>query len=44
MSVPRFQEDGLNGTIILEPQPRNTAPAIALAALAVLEESDRACF
>ena len=35
-----LQEDGLNGTIILEPQPRNTAPAIALAALAVLEESD----
>ena len=35
-----LQEDGLNGTIILEPKPRNTAPAIALAALAVLEESD----
>lgn len=28
------------GKIILEPAPRNTAPAIALAALAVMEDSD----
>lgn len=35
-----LREEGLSGTIILEPQPRNTAPAIALAALAVLEEED----
>jgi len=29
-----------SGKIILEPAPRNTAPAIALAALALLEDSD----
>lgn len=35
-----LSEEGLAGTIILEPQPRNTAPAIALAAFAVLEKED----
>lgn len=35
-----LREEGVDGTIILEPQPRNTAPAIALAALAVVEEED----
>ena len=29
-------EEGMEGTIILEPQSRNTAPAIALAAFAAL--------
>ena len=33
-------EEGMEGTVILEPQSRNTAPAIALAAFAALEEGE----
>ncbi len=35
-----FQERGNRGRILLEPEGRNTAPAIALVALAALEEGD----
>lgn len=34
------RKKGLSARIILEPKPRNTAPAIALAALAALENND----
>ncbi len=33
-------EEGREGTVILEPQSRNTAPAIALAACSALEDDD----
>lgn len=36
----QMQEIGLSGTVILEPAARNTAPAIALAALAAREKYD----
>ena len=35
-----LQENGTQGNIILEPAPRNTAPAIALAAFAARERDD----
>lgn len=35
-----MNEEGKSGTIILEPVSRNTAPAIALAAFAALEQQD----
>lgn len=35
-----MNDEGKTGTIILEPASRNTAPAIALAAFAALEEGD----
>ena len=35
-----LQESGEQGTILLEPAPRNTAPAIALAAFAAKEQGD----
>ena len=35
-----LSEEGRQGTVILEPQSRNTAPAIALAACSALEEDD----
>ena len=35
-----LQESGEQGRIVLEPAPRNTAPAIALAAFAALEQGD----
>lgn len=35
-----LQRQGLNGRILLEPEPRNTAPAIAAAALAVTAACD----
>ena len=35
-----LQDLGIKGTIILEEEPRNTAPAIALAAFKALEEGD----
>ena len=35
-----LSEEGREGIVILEPQSRNTAPAIALAACAALEEDD----
>ncbi len=35
-----LQENGIQGNIILEPAPRNTAPAIALAAFAARERDD----
>ena len=35
-----MHEEGKAGSIILEPRSRNTAPAIALAAFAALEEHD----
>ncbi|MCC8194531.1 MAG: NTP transferase domain-containing protein, partial [Deltaproteobacteria bacterium] len=34
------REKGLGATILLEPMPRNTAPAIALAALAAMEDGE----
>ncbi|MDR3073344.1 MAG: mannose-1-phosphate guanylyltransferase/mannose-6-phosphate isomerase [Deltaproteobacteria bacterium] len=34
------REKGLSATVILEPAPRNTAPAIAIAALAALEDGE----
>lgn len=35
-----LEQCGASGTIILEPAPRNTAPAIALAALAAMENGE----
>ena len=35
-----LQESGVQGSIVLEPAPRNTAPAIALAAFAAREQDD----
>lgn len=35
-----MEEEGRSGTIILEPESRNTAPAIALAAFAAMEKQD----
>ena len=36
-----LEEAGRRGTVILEPESRNTAPAIALAAFAALDKEDR---
>lgn len=35
LAAAALQRQGLNGQVLLEPEPRNTAPAIAAAALAV---------
>lgn len=40
LAAAALQRQGLNGRILLEPEPRNTAPAIAAAALAVTAACD----
>ena len=40
LAAAALQRQGLGGQILLEPEPRNTAPAIAAAALAVTASCD----